>query len=685
MPDVNVASGERVPITIVVSRDGDSGTRTELSENLQNGGLTHTWSAGDELYLYDSNGADAGKVTLESGDGSAKGVFKGEVTATSGEYCLWYFGSRQSAAADADLAGYPYVTVSGGQVTLDLKAPKFESAADFSKVDVMSQKATINVNGNQATVAQTVTMQPHVALARFDLRNLPAGVTGTLKVYDTKAQTEGNINTKQVLSLSDGSVVRSEETEAYTFTDWSSDKDLYVAFVPYSSNLKFEYVYQVSESENVNGNNVTKKYDIKNVYSFAENQPLDAGIYYQSFTKHDGEESGIAKGIDVPMVVDDSDFPLNMGNWVLEDLDPLSVNTTPTWVTDNDMWLVNCLNQAHTGGFGTAITFKRNGFKNGVLTSTVQGNVMDQAMYFQWGRWLGYPFDAYRTDWSDNSDYFMYPNENQYLYGLNVNDTRLGYTADSGLAPAYGAHPMGANSSFTVKKANDWSIMYALTSSYAWTSTGDYVYANEECSWEDRSGNPCPDNYRIPTATELEYLIPSKVTKIVGSHAEIKVCRTIKYAVKWVVNTESEFPFVEIRSFITNEDNIKVNDERFDQCKKIARLYAYGFLESTIERYRNVGGYTNNPKVGLYWSSSSSSFIDDSVRTLIDFTYNPFSGKGGKALQLEFSGNTLTMKMNCLPRNWGCLILPIHDISKKSSTLTPMLPLRIYHANCPYW
>lgn len=670
MPDVNVASGERVPITIVVSREGDSGTRTELSEDLQNGGLTHTWSAGDELFLYDSNGADAGKVTLESGEGSAKGVFKGEVTATSGEYCLWYFGSKQPAASDADLAGYPYVTVSGGQVTLDLKTPKFETAADFSKVDVMSQKATINVNGNQATVAQTVTMQPHVALARFDLRNLPAGVTGTLKVYDTKAQTEGNINTKQILTLSDGSVVRSEETEAYTFTDWSSDKNLYVAFVPYSSNLKFEYTYQKEVQEVVNGATVKNTYPIKNIHSFKENQNLVAGIYYQSVKTVEGSQAPTIGGVEVPFEIDDSDNPGNMDFWVLDDVDPDYTKLEDAeWTTDN-MWTVNCRNQIHTGGFGHKITYLHNGIKSGILASSFDAS----CTYFQWGRWLGFPIGAVniRFNWNGVSTSFK-PGAEEIIFlpgiqyaGLNTNIKSDDESQDEDVAylyldfPAtYGGHPMGGNSTWTKQNAIDYSIFFGMTKD----NKLDYIYANENCSWEDRSGNPCPDGTRVPTEDELECLVPP-IGKFTGSCVDFKTIKGIRYAMKWSVNTRSSVKCIEIRSFMTDVDKVDLNDDRFNNSKVLV-LPCNGYLN-------NIGDYYSKNVIGTFWSS-------DTGRLSTGYL-------GGVYLYIEINGSGATMQMDVAGRVYGFNVIPVKDKEVKSSTLTPILPLNVYHGEkCPYW
>lgn len=637
MPDVNVASGERVPITIVVSREGDSGTRTELSENLQNGGLTHTWSAGDELYLYNSNGADAGKVTLESGEGSAKGVFKGEVTATSGEYCLWYFGSKQSTAADADLAGYPYVTVSGGQVTLDLKAPKFETAADFSKVDVMSQKATINVNGNQATVAQTVTMQPHVALARFDLRNLPAGVTGTLKVYDTKAQTEGFINTKQVLSLSDGSVVRSEETEAYTFTDWSSDKDLYVAFVPYSSNLKFEYTYQKEVQEVVNGATVKNTYPIKNIHSFKENQNLVAGIYYQSVKTVEGSQAPTIGGVEVPFEIDDSDNPGNMGKWGENNVNipPKGIPFGPEFASVLEGWTLNSGNSWDTyGGYCRAIEYT-NGLYNSLLTS--KGNT---CFYYQWGRYLGFPSNT--------------ATGTTYILNNNILPLSVGYRDDVGGGIGYLARYMGNDSKDNLQKSLDWAIVFGQTNN----DYLDYIYNNAyNDKWTSRSVDPCPSGYRLPTYSELSVFIPSTL-EVNGTCTDVKSVNGLKYAFKWTVGSQNNIYYIDVTSVLTTENKITADYVGFNTKQaKTKRIWAYGYLMDN-------GKQSSWGSTAAYWSS------DSGTNNALSGVY----GKGGRALYIEFSRNKASFAELNIPFGFGLPIMAIKDSNAVESSIKPWLP-----------
>lgn len=632
MPDGNVASGERVPITIEVSHGGDVQTRTDLSEDLQEGGLTHTWAAGDELYLYDSTGAEAGKVTLESGEGNSSGIFTGEVTAASGEYCLWYFGSKQSTASDADFATcYPYVTISNGQVTIDLKKPTFTNVKDFSKVDVMSQMATVNVNGRTASVAEKITMRPHVALARFDLQNLPANVTGTLKLYDTKAKTPEYINTKQTLSLAKGETAKSEETEAYTFTDWSSDKDLYVAFVPYSSNLKFEYTY----NKEVQENGSKKIYQIKNIHSFAENQNLVAGTYYQSFKPAEGSQTPTVGGVEVPFEIDDSDNPGNMGVWETENIPPKGIPFDPVFASRLNGWTLNAGNSYDPyGGYCRAIEYT-NGIQNGLLTS--QGTT---CFYYQWGRYLGFPSNT--------------ATGNTTILNAGGVDLYVGYRGKGGVKVKYLAAYMGNSSAYNTQRSYDWSIVFGQTNN----DYLDYIYHNENnTNWFSRSTNPCPTGYRLPLYEELSVLIPT-TEEVNSTYAEVKTIKGIKYAFKWEVGKYSGINYIDVTTVKTTLDKVGANSSIFNSTDaKTKRIWAYGYL-------MNDGKQSSWGETAAYWSSDSGT----------NNALSNVSGKGGRALYIEFTGTTAVFAELNIPFGFGLPVMPIKDNTAVETSIKPWLP-----------
>lgn len=184
----------------------------------------------------------------------------------------------------------------------------------------------------------------------------------------------------------------------------------------------------------------------------------------------------------------------------------------------------------------------------------------------------------------------------------------------------------------------------------------DYAGANEDCKWEDRCGNPCPGGYRIPTAAELEALIPS-TGLINGSFAEVKEIGGVKYAMQWKVNTSKSVPCVEIRSVKTTENTVSVDDAVFNSAK-VVRLPAYGYLN-------NKAQLDGRGTTGVYWSCESGKN-----------TINGTNGNGGKYLEIDFDGNTAEMGMDVAPRSFGACVLPIKDPNAKASSITPWLPLR---------
>lgn len=342
--------------------------------------------------------------------------------------------------------------------------------------------------------------------------------------------------------------------------------------------------------------------------------------------------------------------PGNTDNWGGDDNDPsFTTSDSPTKVADADGWTVN-VDIYGNGGFGSYVTYNSNGLKNDLLTS--KGG---SAYFFQWGRWLGFPAECINTHFNDGgSASGDYPNKKQYLNGVNIYNTSLGYIWDSGLIVSYASCWMG-NNSWTNERVLNCSIIFGKVSGIT-VNPLDYAGANEICKWEDRCGNPCPDGYRIPTASELEVLIPSTGV-INGSFAEVKEIGGVKYAMQWKVNTSATVPCVEIRSVKTTENTVSVDDAAFNSAN-VVRLPAYGYLD-------NEANFRGRDKTGVYWSCESGAN-----------TMNGTNGNGGKYLEIDFNGNTAEMGMDVAPRSFGACVLPIKDPNAKASSITPWFPLR---------
>ncbi len=661
MPDSNVASGERVPITIEVSHGGDVQTRTDLSEDLQEGGLTHTWAAGDEVVFYNSNGQEAGKLTLQEGEGTSKGIFTGTVTAESGKYHLWYFG-RPQAAADASSADrYPYLDFSeAGKVKLNFANQNFKSVDDLTAVDVLSTDVNVMVSGDKASVTRSVVMEPKVAMARFTLSGLPNKDTGTVKIFNKSEINNSKIYIKSQFNLNDGvGSGNKEEASCFTFDNVKyvdnsentenakHNNDLFVAFIP-GDDYVLHFEFKSNEGP-------------RYVHTFGSND-IHAGVYYQTFNKVEDSENGKAEGIDVPFDTDAYDT----GSWgsADNDIDPVAIREDMVWQSDYDGWTTNTASLRSYGGFATFIKYEHNGMIDGHLTS--QG---ETSLWYQWGRWLGLPLEcAYLAigtygSYSGDLNYWS-----QVPLGIQyVNDINIGYSFANHLSAGHGQVYMGANNTWTAERALRCSIMFGRINTTFSNTHHDYVYKNEDNTWIGRCGSsPAPDNYRIPTARELYALFPENGNKadgtqirIDGNKVEYKGDGANRYAIRWkvIAATSDNSPMLEVNSFKTTDNNVSADDSRFDQANTV-RFYGLGLLKpegNILGTGPNKGGYTS-----IYWSSETG--IRDSENA-------------GKGIQIIWDGSSVIIHYNSFYRGYGAMVQLIKDENMRTQPLKPWFPI----------
>ena len=490
----------------------------------------------------------------------------------------------------------------------------------LSKNDALSTQAKIAVIDGGAYPDGTLQLERHFSFSHFTLK-LPEGVTLNGEPVTISGE---NLFTKATLGLADRAI--SDKT-AGTITVNPGKDNFYVNLIPATSVTP---VFKVT----ING----KEYE-----GSLRTRDITAGKFIR---KNDSENTGVIVDMTEPQPDEDPSNPGNTDHWGGDNIDPAYKLGTLTKVANADGWTVNVDNFGN-GGFATYITYLNNGIKNGLLTSGTY------AYYFQWGRWLGFPTSCKNTHFNDGGSASGYPKESQYLNGINIYDTKLGYIWNSGLFVSYGTCWMG-NTDWTSSRVNNCSIIFGKVYNMG-TDNLDYVGANEDCTWEERSGNPCPDGYRLPTAAELAVLIPT-TGSVDGSYAEVKTVDGIKYAMQWKVNTSNAKPCVEIRSVRTSAATVSVDDPIFNDAK-VVRLPAYGYMNNGAE-------WSSNNEVGLYWSSESGTNEVDGTK-----------GLGGKSLLIEFTGSKAKMVIYVAPRSFAGQVLPIKDPNAKSATLTPWLPL----------
>lgn len=293
--------GSPVKLTLTVNR-GDAQTRTLLTENDATGGLFSEWSKGDVLYVYDSQKNRLGELTLETGEGTPVGVFSGNITAEEGKHTLtfWYFNeddSHFSVEADG----------TGTRVVVDVTAQSFFSLEELSVMDLMSSKQSdeydevpVMVKDGKATVMQDVSMVSKLAMARFSLSGLPEDAEGTLQIYDADNKLYIKDGFGIVSTYSESKLAGGEGACINVSGVTYANSDVYVALIPNRFNVdKYRLGFKFTDK------NTEKVY----TYEFTEPTEVRAGIYYTSFNKEAGADTGTFSGIPVALTPEQTEEP----------------------------------------------------------------------------------------------------------------------------------------------------------------------------------------------------------------------------------------------------------------------------------------------------------------------------------------------------------------------------------------
>ncbi len=600
-----------VKLTVYAAK-GDTETRSLLSE--ENGNLKCEWTDGDQLLVTDANGSVKGTLNLTDKEA---GKFEGDLLLSGdGKVTLKYFhfGTGADLAKVSQNYGFDISSQDG-------------SIGSLGKYDALSTQAEISVIDGRAYPEGTLQLERHFSFAHFTLK-LPEGVTVNGEPVTISGD---NVITKATLGLANRAVT---DQAAGAITVNPGGNSFYVNVIPAASVTP---VFKVT----ING----KEYE-----GSLKTRDIAAGKFIR---KNDSNDSGVIVDMTEPQPDEDPSNPGNTDHWGGDDIDPTWKDSGNgyTRVSWADGWTNNVASIEEKGGFCAPITYTSNGIKNGLLTSGTY------AYFFQWGRWLGFPSNCAAVITEDGGSAEITTSNGQipksiFINGVNYYDTKIGYVwrYNNPGGTTYGA----CYSNWTPERANNCSIMFGMVTG-VFVNPLDYVGDNENSKWEDRSGNPCPDGYRLPTASELEALIPTTGT-VNGSYAEVKTVNGVKYAMQWKVNTTGSVPCVEIRSSKTNATNVSVDDAIFNNTK-VVRLPAYGYLD-------NEANLKGRGKTGVYWSNESGTN-----------EVNGTNGLGGKSLLIKFSGSKAEMAIYVAPRSFGGNVLPIKDPNAKTATLTPWLPL----------
>ncbi|MDE5880531.1 MAG: hypothetical protein K2H60_02270 [Muribaculaceae bacterium] len=625
-PD-NVSGNNKVLLTINANR-GESETRTTFEDNGE-GGLNCYWSEGDQLVVADSKGKKIGVVTLESVDenNKSRGVFKGEVELGSeGNINLIYVGSSAKATDVASSATY---------IDMDLSKQDGSLVSLTGKDILCAETDVTTVNG---TATADVSMNRRVAHGYFTLNFTNVGgldlkaddVITITSATSTSLQSQGKVNFKNGGNIPSAATYTG--STSITITKTEDGNSFYVTVLPIGGAYEVTPIFTV----------------IKDGYKYTASLGSHKWLYGEYVRKN---TNGDPVEVNTWTKKKFSENAALTDNWGSSEDTKIDLSGSVKKVADADGWTTN-INIYNQGGWATYYTYKQNAIVDNLLSSTDNGG----AFYFQWGRWLGFPSACVNTYFQNEDVKGSYPTSAQHLPGNPHNHLNIGYIGNSRLMVTYISGYMGGNDSFTRQKAINWSTMFAMVTG-GFVGNWDYIYSNEECEWEDRSGNPCPDGFRLPTVDEISVLIPS-TGKISKSYAEVKTVSGKKYAMQWKTGSD-DTNYVEVKSVETTKNSVSVDDPIFTDVRGI-KLYAYGFIAPQFRPAQKllVG------QLGMYWTNESGKN-----------TYEGTNGYGAKYLRVVFdSANEVRMDIQVAPRTFGGCVLPLVDPNAKSASVTPWLP-----------
>ena len=602
--DSFVSNGKETHMTVYATRDGME-TETRATLNEVNGNLNCSWEEGDKLFVTNTNGGVLGQLNLVNKE---EGKFEGSLIGLNEDkMALNYFYLGSGTNLEAASGSYN-VNIASQDGTM----------ASLTKSDVLSAQAEVVIIDGNAYVTGALTLKRYFSFGHFTLK-FPEGVSMN---GESIAITGANLMTQASVSLADRSL--SGQT-AGTITVTGTNGDFYINLIP-ASGVAPTFKVTIGNTEYEGTLNA---------------RDIAAGIYLR--------DSGVGVPIEMAETKSEEDpsNPGNINNWG-DDVDYPSVISGSFAKIGNsaDAW---CSNERSFQDFGFAapVEYKSNAIKSGILTSASYTNG-SEAKYFQWGRWLGFP--QYAANAKVTMLSYAYSGTIAPPRGINLNtDYQLYYCWDMNSRPSYAYSSAWKSNGMKKEQAVNSSIIYLV---------GDYDYLSsslQDLSWEERSGNPCPDGYRIPTEEELSVFVPSTSFSN-SSHAEIKEINGSKYAMKWTVVDATH---VSITSVYTSKSEVSVSDPIFNDAKTIT-LEANGMLYYQGNDAYFATSFNNGEKTSGYWTSTVGSLDGH---------------KAGRALMIRIKNGTCSIVMEDVEYTAGLCIMPIKDAAAKATAIKPWLPL----------
>lgn len=608
----NPVKGEQMPLTITVNR-GEAGTRTILSENKANGGLTSKWEDGDQLHVYSSTGKDLGTLTIQSGQETSVGVFSGTIDkVTDGQFVSLFYYNLIEGMVSVEEASI------GNYLKIDVSEQEFKSVSALSKLDILtsanpnyedtSDEATVQLSvsaDNSVTVKRDVTLQSKLAFARFSMKNLPTGAKGTLYITD--------VNDKLYVShgLNFNSCERTQENTSpngIKITNVEAGEDVYVALIPsYNSavpnyTLKFKFV---NDKDN-------KVY----TYQFTKPTKIEAGKYYNTFTEGADGQDGTIDGFAINFSEDQSGSDPDYPGYENEDpRNPLHKFAKYNLTRDENNLNVFVDDDKAYGAlyqWGRYFGFIDNKDKFSSTRYSLTSN-----SYIQFAEAIGYRNNSGTTDTWEYSVYD--PDGDGQIYNIASPDPLFPYAP---IVVGFNHYPAGNEVYYDYPKIYNLKSHLALEEPFymmpgepgtliglyrmgnnnyvdEYANSGDYwaeAFGVGGSTWKERAKNqgfaedklnPCPDGWRLPSAAEMNEIIPENglyepngnLASMVKDYCELRKTEDgVNYVIRW--NYVSTNNYVEIEAVVVDDSYTSVNQitpHFWDNHKtdKVVRIFPF--------------------------------------------------------------------------------------------------------------
>lgn len=388
-------------------------------------------------------------------------------------------------------------------------------------------------------------------------------------------------------------------------------------------------------------------------------------------------------GAQVPMEYVKVDYnPADVESWPTTDVKEDGVcviNGISLMPTSQTAW---CINERTAGtdfgGFCTYLTYKNNAITGCNLRSAMSDSDNRVFMY-QWGRWLGFP-TVVEYGWMTYNGMHEYDQGDQWSYlandkllglpGINYNNLNLMASLKYITDNTHAAYQVTADVdngyvwSQTVIDRSD--VCFAAVNNKNGLKIYDYA-ANTDCTWESRTGNPCPDGWRVPTLDELATILypgtdiySEAVTLTLNqTKAMFKTVKGKKFAMRWTLKTHSSgYKIVEIQSVPVGKDVTDPSAESLYEDVKVLKVFPYGYL-SARAAHEGYGEYA------MFWTNTNE--------------YDSNYGWMSVAVTFNFSGNTVTIGAAANDRCCGMNVMPLRDDDAVATPRTPWLPYGQIH------